>query len=517
MKFLSDVETAVRLKNVPAGTIVATNVQAAINALDDAIQNVSSSPTAATLTGTGAFPGGGTTDTVTDSFITANTFVVVSPTGTKVGEWSVVASAGSFTVTSDATEDSGATYDWVGIQDGASQPPVDLPFTWDVSNVMTLLSGILNLLNAGLIDNSEDTIVKIKGCNDGNAGGVQLIASNGASGYLEAGNTFFGTTKSGESYSRTVIQFDDGKIGFGPGNATRDTWLYREALNRLKTDETFIAKLLELPSQASIPAAPDADKLTMFSKNRAGRMTLNAIGPSGVDIAFQPALFGNTIVMWVPGTGTTTAIGFGTTWTARNTTGAQAHPAKATTNFLTQMLRATFSSTTAVNTGAGIQSANTVAVRGNAAGIGGFFFFARFGVETLAATGQQLLVGLTALNAVLGGEPSAQNNTVGIGKDAADTNWQLIFRGTAATKVDTGLAVTAGVVLDLYMFCKPNDTKITVRVVRANDGSVIIDNVEYSTNLPANTTFLYVEAHLRNTGTAINALALNKIYVETDV
>jgi len=181
------------------------------------------------------------------------------------------------------------------------------------------------------------------------------------------------------------------------------------------------------------------------------------------------------------------------------------------------MARATFSSTAGANTASGIQSTMTVATRGNAAGIGGFFFFSRFGVETLSGTGQQLFVGLSSLNGVLAGEPSVNNNTIGIGKDSGDTTWQLMFRGTATTKVNTTISVTAGVVFDLYMFCKPNDTKVTIRLIRQNDGVVIIDNTEYSTNLPANTTFMYAHAHLRNTGTAINALALNRIYVETDI
>jgi len=123
MKFLSDIDTAARIKNVPAGTIAATTVQGAINELDDTIQALSASATAATKTGTASFPGGGTTDVVTDAFITVDTFVVVSPTGTKVGEWTVEAAAGSFTVTSDSTEAATATYDWGAFLDGTAATP----------------------------------------------------------------------------------------------------------------------------------------------------------------------------------------------------------------------------------------------------------------------------------------------------------------------------------------------------------------------------------------------------------
>ena len=265
------------------------------------------------------------------------------------------------------------------------------------------------------------------------------------------------------------------------------------------------------------PVAPTSG-LTIFSRKRAGRSSLNQIGSSGIDTPLQPALFGNSIYLWLPSASTTVSIAFSTTWTARNASGAQSHPAKATTNFLTQMNRALFSCTATTATGSGIQSTSTVGARGNASGIGGFYFFSRFGMETVSGTGQQVLVGLSALNAALGGEPSVQTNTIGICKDSTDTNWQLVSRNaSASTKVDTGVAVTAGQVFSLYMFCKPNDSKVTVRLARENDCVVVLDDVEVTATLPVNTVFMYAHAQLRNTGTAINALALNRIYVECDI
>lgn len=62
--------------------------------------------------GSDTFISGGTTKTVTDAFITADTQVIISPTQTKVGSWSVSSAAGSFTVTSDETETSNVTFDW---------------------------------------------------------------------------------------------------------------------------------------------------------------------------------------------------------------------------------------------------------------------------------------------------------------------------------------------------------------------------------------------------------------------
>lgn len=275
---------------------------------------------------------------------------------------------------------------------------------------------------------------------------------------------------------------------------------------------------LKLMPLASIPTAP-TDGLVMFDRIRGGRHLPSIIGPSGVDVALQPALFGNSVYMWLPGTGTTLGINWGTSFTARNSgTGAvQNHPTKTSTNAMTSMNRATFSTGTTTTGASGIQSSSTVAWRGNAAGLGGFFFFARFGIETLA-TGQRAFVGLSANNATMAADPSSWNNTCGIGEDSADTTWQIIMRGTSATKTNTGITVTAGQILDFAMFAAPNGSSITCRVADAVTGAVLYDNTTFTTNLPTNTTFLYMQAHTQSTsGTTAKLLALNRMYVETDL
>lgn len=283
--------------------------------------------------------------------------------------------------------------------------------------------------------------------------------------------------------------------------------------------EHVVENYLDLPD-ISTPAAPPAASLRLFTRSQAGRMLPAFIGPSGLDSNLQPALFRNTIYMWLPGTGTTVAINFGTSWTARNsgTGAAQAHPARASTNALTSMNRATFSTGTTATGTSGIQSTATVAWRGNAAGLGGFFYFSRFGVETFRSD-IQVFNGLSARNTAMGGEPSLDNNTIGVCKDAADVNWQVVTRsGTTTTKTDTGVAVAAGTILDLMMFAPPNGSTVTVRLVNAVTGAVIVDDLVISTNLPANTTFLSAHAGIRSTtGTTAALLALNRIYVENDL
>lgn len=284
-------------------------------------------------------------------------------------------------------------------------------------------------------------------------------------------------------------------------------------------DEHTVDQYLDIPDVAT-PAAPSAGNLRIFAKNRANRATLNTIGPAGIDVAYQPAFFGNTIIMWMP-SGTTAQTAIGTTYTARNvgTAAAQATPARASTNAMTSLSRAQFGTGTTATGASGTQTTSTVAWRGNAAGLGGFFFNARFGVETTAAD-LRMMVGLSANNAAMAADGSTWANTVAIVKDTADSTWQIATRNASTlTKTATGCTVTAGQVLDLYIFAAPNNSAtIYVRLVDAVTGTIFMDDVAITSNLPVNTTFLYMQAHCMSvTGTTAKILSLNKMYLEQDL
>jgi hypothetical protein len=224
--------------------------------------------------------------------------------------------------------------------------------------------------------------------------------------------------------------------------------------------------------------------------------------------------------MWLPGTGTTVAINWGTSFTARNsgTGAAQATPARASTSAMTSLNRATFGTGTTATGASGIQSASTVAWMGNAANLGGFFFAARFGVETLA-TDQRVFVGLSANNATMAADGSTWANTLGIVKDSADSVWNIVTRSaTTLTKTTTGITVTAGQVLDLFIFSAPNSQSVSFEIRNAVTNTSLFTLTGVTTNVPANTTFMYMQAHTQSvTGTTAKLLALNKLYVESDL
>lgn len=318
------------------------------------------------------------------------------------------------------------------------------------------------------------------------------------------------------------------EIGAGAGGGSGDvSGPVSSAHHRLATFSGTTGKLIQEATHFDIPgiatpAAPLAMNLRMFASAQAGRMLPAMICPSGLDTTVQPALFRNTVYMWLPGIGATAAINFGTSWLARNngTSAVQTHPNKASTNALTSMNRATFSTGTTATGTSGIQSAATVAWRGNAVGLGGFFFFSRFAVETYRAD-LQLFVGLSVRNAALAGEPSAENNSVGLCKDSTDTNWFILTRnGSTATKtpLQTPLAVSPGMILDFMMFCPPGAGSITFRLVNALDGTVYSDEQVVTNTLPTSISFMFAHASIRSTvGTTAALLALNRIYVETEL
>jgi hypothetical protein len=271
---------------------------------------------------------------------------------------------------------------------------------------------------------------------------------------------------------------------------------------------------------STFPVAPSAGEVTIFTDAMAGRSMVGSIESDGTHYDYQPALFNSTTYLWLAGTGTTLAINWGTAFTARNngTNAAQSHPTKASTSAVTSLNRANFSTGTTATGASGVQSSSTVAWLGNSAGLGGFFFFARFGLETVSGT-YRSFIGLSELNAALAADPSTINNTIGLGKDAADTNWFFITKGVGtANKISTSVAVTQGTVLDLYIYSAPFSSSITLELRNSLDNTVLYTSPATNTNLPATTLFMYMHAHINSTvGNTAKLLALNRLYLETNL
>lgn len=278
------------------------------------------------------------------------------------------------------------------------------------------------------------------------------------------------------------------------------------------------------------PSAPATDTLRVYARKVAGRMVPKWTPPSGLDTPIQAALWGNNTVLYMPNTGTTAGLNLGTPWAVGTTI---AHP-QPTAGMYTQMKRTTSTNViTTTNQVLGVSSIVSTAAqfwRGNGAGLGGFFFFARFGIETLTAASPnatRLFVGLqSGTTSVLASDTIPAISCVGLWHDTTDgaNVINLLTKdGTTATKnALTGSPSTpyaTGQGYDFYMFCKPGDSTIYYRLDNLLTGDILVDS-SVTTTLPAATTFMGPVVGMSNGTANITAatvgIGVNRIYIESD-
>lgn len=266
--------------------------------------------------------------------------------------------------------------------------------------------------------------------------------------------------------------------------------------------------------------AAAVNTIKMFARSYAGRVIPEFMNEAGTDCFVQPAIYNNGLVLWSPSSGTTAPAGtiIGSTFTA----GAFSHPTLASTNMQTAMRRTQFATAATANAQNGIRGAVTHVWRGNAANLGGFFAFFRFS-QSLNIASSQCFIGLSASTSALAGEPNALPNIIGIGynsTDATGTGWKLMMNdatGTATSVTLTGAPRDTTTVLDLTLYCPANSSSITARVYNQSTQTLVLDNVNYTTDIPANTAFLTYHAQCRTTTATAMNLELARIYIETDI
>lgn len=285
----------------------------------------------------------------------------------------------------------------------------------------------------------------------------------------------------------------------------------------------------EFPSYADLalivaPPAPASDRLRVFMREIANRAMLAVMGPSGLDTALQPHLARNKFCYWTPAGNSTTITAIGAA--ALSATGTATASNVAVTSMHTRMKRLDYRVTTAAaNAVAGFR--NTVAqftVGATTAGLGGFHLICRwgpaFGVST--ATMRAFVGMANTTSAPTDVEPSTITNIIGMGWDAADTNVQIMHRGTGAvTKIDLGASFPVPTadqssVYELALFALPGTTQsVGYEVADLVSGAVATGVI--TTNLPTNTTLLAPRGWMSVGGTSsVIGIALMSLYLETD-
>lgn len=269
----------------------------------------------------------------------------------------------------------------------------------------------------------------------------------------------------------------------------------------------------------SVPALPSPGVLTLFSQLLSGKMQLIKLGPSGDDEAVQASLWQNNIVLWVAGGLSSNGIWWGSN--AATPGGTVASGALSVTNSYTSMRRSTFSNVaTTTNQAVGLTSDQSF-WRGSSAGLGGFFFVCRFGLNTWTA-GDRLFVGLMATSPTLLTDATTIANTVGFTINAADSVISFVTVDTAGASTKTAISgqptVATNNGYDAYIYAKPNDATIYYRLDNALSGTVIVEG-SVTTTLPLNSNFMYARALMSNganTAAGAAVLGINRIYIETN-
>lgn len=287
------------------------------------------------------------------------------------------------------------------------------------------------------------------------------------------------------------------------------------------------------PAITAEPGTPASGTLYQYAKSIAGRMLPKIKGPSGLDTAMQTAFFQNRVLMYVPSTGTTgtgSGAGIGPVWTSGGTV---SHPTPATTApaISNQMRRTRYANVvTTTNQTLGIKAAAADTLnywRGDAAGLGGFFYASRFIVELYPASTVRIFAGLTASSGTyVVASDTVLNNTCGLWHDTTDPStgagaFNFVTRDTTTTtkqQITLSNAIAAGNSYDFYMFCPPNGSTIYWRLDDIVNGVTYENNT--STTLPANTAFMGPQCAMSN-GTANTtvttvAIGVAGVYTEAD-
>lgn len=214
-----------------------------------------------------------------------------------------------------------------------------------------------------------------------------------------------------------------------------------------------------------------------------------------------------------------------------STTGTVTHPALASTNLSVSSRHTLITSPSTANQVGELHTLQTLAWRGNAAALGGFYLCARAAIGVQAVDpANKAFWGLyyltTAISLTSTGKPSDLINILGIGADPSDGQFQFMCNDGSGTAAKTPLGSdfpTGGsvpIMMQLELFCPPNGSVINYRVTKLNDTSVAPVVGSVNSNIPANTTFLAYHCYANTgNGDGVQAVTIKhyRAYLESDV
>lgn len=297
--------------------------------------------------------------------------------------------------------------------------------------------------------------------------------------------------------STTQVQYNLAGVLTGDAGNTWNPSTQRQAYIGSNPSEDMAA--------GTLPSAPSAGVLRRSVKSVAGRQFPYVTGPSGVARCVEiPEISGAYRKGWINGpTSAGTYVGLASGGTNAGTAAAVI---PTLTNKYTVMDRCTYASVvTTQNQQVGVRTNSAPFFRGNAAGLGGFFFACRFGFTSIK-TGCRAFVGLhSASGAIVTSDPSSTVSMIGFAFDIGDTAWTFMHNdasGTATKDAISGQATLAtnNTAFDAYIFAYPNDSTVYYRLDDVIQGTTLVDSSTAS-DLPPSATALNAACVMSN-GTA---------------
>jgi hypothetical protein len=273
------------------------------------------------------------------------------------------------------------------------------------------------------------------------------------------------------------------------------------------------------------PAPPSSGNMRFYARNISGRTMPKWNPPSGTDQIVQPGIFNNTISMWTPNA-SATGISIGPGWFTPTGNFASLVGSYTVGSIYTTINRARYTNvqTTSVQT-VGPRSLSGFVTTSSVANVGGFFFFARWGIEQARPdfSSVRAFVGLGNNSSVVSTSISAARNLAGFGWDTGDNSVLGFYTNDnagAPTKIPITTKVSVFSGYDSYIFAKNGVSSVLYfRLDDINTSSIIAEGSVFS-NLPDGHVRLFAQAAVSNGPYGQNSIigiGVNKIYVETDL
>ena len=279
-------------------------------------------------------------------------------------------------------------------------------------------------------------------------------------------------------------------------------------------DVTSNAAFLDDQDALAIPATPatsvraaETDSLKFFARKIAGRMTPKYIGPSGVDQFIQDKISTNKFCMYLPNNGTTVGLNYGIAWTSGGTVSHPTPSSTAPAGYSQQKRTRWANVVTTTNQVLGLRTAAAEKIfwRGNAAGLGGWNFHARYLIGLWPASTCRIFVGLNSSTTGLVASDALAGDLCGFWHDTtmAANRLDFVCRDNVTTSTITitlPANIAAGQAYDIFIWAAPNSSSIFYRIEGNLTGAVIAEGSQ-TANLPRNTIFMGPELAMSN-GTA---------------